>query len=211
MIGTFGTMSAKAVLKDVMRTFKVPFEEANLITKLVNEKTIQRSMEDKDDGGKLTQDAMELQEYSDNYPEIFKVARRLEGCVRHKGVHACGVVWGKKAIDEYIPTYYKNDNIITQIEGPDIEDFGLVKFDFLGLETLNVIKKVLDQIGKDSEWLENVQMDDDKVYAMLREAKSIGVSLDKIEKSKQMICLQLFPKISFPAGQGLRGDAIQLW
>lgn len=175
MIGTFGTMSAKAVLKDVMRTFKVPFEEANGITKLVNEKTIQRSLEAKEENGQLTQDALELQQYAESYPEIFKVARRLEGCVRHKGVHACGVVWGKKPIDEYIPTYFKNGVIISQLEGPDIEDFGLVKFDFLGLETLNVIKKVLDQIGKDSDWLENIPRDDDNVYGMLRDAKSIGV------------------------------------
>jgi len=175
MIGTFGTMSAKAVLKDVMRTFKVPFEEANGITKLVNEKTITKSLEAKEENGQLTKDAMELREYAESYPEIFKVARRLEGCVRHKGVHACGVVWGKKPINEYIPTYFKHGDTITQVEGPDIEEFGLVKFDFLGLETLNIIKKVLDQIGKNSEWLENIDRRDDNVYQMLREAKSIGV------------------------------------
>ena len=174
MIGTFGTMSAKAVLKDVMRVFRVPFEEANAITKLVNEKTIQKSLDCERDGH-LTDDARALRDLEKKFSKVFEIAKRLEGCVRHKGVHACGVVWGKKGINEYIPTYGKKGDIITQIEGPDIETYGLVKFDFLGLETLNVVKKVLDAIGKDGEWLENIPMDDDSVYEMLREQKSIGV------------------------------------
>jgi DNA polymerase-3 subunit alpha len=177
MIGTFGTMSAKAVLKDVMRVFKIPFEEANNITKLVNEKTIQRSLDAKNENGSFTENALSLQEYAEIHKEIFEVARRLEGCVRHKGVHACGVVWGKQSITDYIPTYQTKGDIVTQIEGPDIEAFGLVKFDFLGLETLNVIKKVLDMIGKDGDWLEEItaSRDDDNIYEMLRNGESTGI------------------------------------
>ena len=174
LIGTFGTMSAKAVLKDVMRVFKVPFNEANAITKLVEEKTIQKSLDCERDG-QLTIEAKQLREFKNNYEKVFEIAHKLEGCVRHKGVHACGVVWGKKGIDEYVPIYKKNGDVITQIEGPDIETYGLVKFDFLGLETLNIIKKVLDTIGKDSEWLEKISREDDGVYEMLRQSKSIGV------------------------------------
>ncbi|MFH0711815.1 MAG: DNA polymerase III subunit alpha [archaeon] len=174
LIGTFGTMSAKAVLKDVMRVFRVPFEEANAITKLVSEKTIQESLDAERDG-RLTAGAEQLREFRRRNEKLFEVAMRLEGCVRHKGVHACGVVWGREGINEYIPTYVKDGNMITQVEGPDIERYGLVKFDMLGLETLNVIKKVLDVIGKDGEWLENIPLDDDGVYKMLREAKSVGV------------------------------------
>ena len=109
MIGTYGTMSAKAVLKDVMRVFRVPFEDANAITKLVNEKTIQKSL-DAERGGHLTEDARNLRERKREYEKIFEIAQRLEGSVRHKGVHACGVVWGKEAITEYIPTYGKKVN-----------------------------------------------------------------------------------------------------
>jgi DNA polymerase-3 subunit alpha len=174
MIGTFGTMSAKAVLKDVMRVFKVPFDEANAITKLVEGKTIQKSL-DMERDGRLTQEAEQLRNFKEKYEKIFEVALKLEGCVRHKGVHACGVVWGKESITEYIPIYGKGGDVITQVEGPDIETYGLVKFDFLGLETLNVVKKVLDAIGKTGEWLENIPMDDDLVYEMLRDQKSIGV------------------------------------
>ncbi len=174
LIGTFGTMSAKAVLKDVMRVFRVPFNEANAITKLVEEKTIQKSLDYERDG-RLTIEATQLREFKTKYEKIFEVALKLEGCVRHKGVHACGVVWGKKGIIDYVPTYEKNGDMITQVEGPDIETYGLVKFDFLGLETLNVIKNTLDMIGKDGKWLEEIPMDDDNVYEMLREAKSVGV------------------------------------
>lgn len=195
MIGTFGTMSAKAVLKDVMRTFKVPFEEANNITKLVVEKTIDKSLEAKNSDGSYTGEASMLQEYEKEHKEIFNVARRLEGCVRHKGVHACGVVWGKKEITDYIPTYVTKGDVVTQIEGPDVEAFGLVKFDFLGLETLNVIKKTLDMVGRDGEWLENIPMDDDSVYEMLRNGESTGVF--QIESDGMKKTLKLVQPTSF--------------
>lgn len=175
MIGTFGTMGAKAVLKDIMRVFKIPFDEANAITKLVNEKTIEKSLNVVGENGTLSSDSLALRDYKEKHKVIFEVAERLEGCVRHKGVHACGVVWGKSDITNYVPTYSRDGATVTQIEGPDIESYGLVKFDFLGLETLNIIKKVLDQIGKDGEWLENLPMDDDGVYEMLRHSESIGV------------------------------------
>jgi len=86
---------------------------------------------------------LNLENLKTKYEKIFEslTFKNLKGCVRHKGVHACGVVWGKKGIIDYVPTYEKNGDMITQVEGPDIETYGLVKFDFLGLETLNVIKK----------------------------------------------------------------------
>lgn len=189
MIGTFGTMGAKAVLKDVMRVFKIPFDEANEITKLVEGETIQESLDAKDAKGHLTAEATKLRAYEQKYEEIFKAARTLEGCVRHKGVHACGVVWGQKGITEYIPTYSRDGDIVTQVEGPDIESYGLVKFDFLGLETLNIIKKVLDVIGKDDKWLENLPLDDDVVYEMLRKSESIGVFQIESEGMRKTLSL----------------------
>ncbi|MFC1666221.1 DNA polymerase III subunit alpha, partial [Nanoarchaeota archaeon] len=194
MIGTFGTMSAKSVLKDVMRCFKIPFDEANLITKFVNEKTIQKSLDVKKDDI-LTAEALELRKYKEKYFEIFEVAQKLEGCVRHRGVHACGVAWGKKPITDYIPIYSRKGDVVTQVEGGDIESFGLVKFDFLGLETLNIIKKVLDTINKDGKWIEHIPLNDDKVYEMLRDAKSIGVF--QIESEGMRKALQLVKPTCF--------------
>ena len=188
MIGTFGTMSAKAVLKDVMRVFKVPFNDANAITKLVNEKTIQKSLDCERDG-RLIEEAEQLREFKRKHQKIFDIAQRLEGCVRHKGVHACGVVWGKKEINSYIPTYTKDGATVTQIEGPDVEAYGLVKFDFLGLETLNIIKKVLDQIGKDGEWLQDIDIEDPAIYEMIAKGDSTGVFQIESEGMKKTLQL----------------------
>lgn len=173
LIGTFGTMSAKSVLKDVARAFNIPFSVSNEITKHVNEKTIAKSLSLRDE---KTNEPLnpELIEYQHQYPELFKIAQRLEGCVRHKGIHACGVVWGRKPIEEYLPVYRKGGDTVTQVDGREVESAGLVKFDFLGLETLNITKNVLDSIGKDSEWLENVPLDDQEVYAMLQKGDSVG-------------------------------------
>ena len=172
LIGTFGTMCAKAVLKDVTRVFRIPFNVSNEITKHVTEKTIQKSLDLADEAGRPVN--VELLKYKEEYPEIFEIAQKLEGCVRHRGVHACGVVWGEKPINEYIPVYEKEGFTITQIEGPEIETAGLVKFDFLGLETLNITKNVLKAINKSDKWLEEIPMDDDNVYEMLRAGDSVG-------------------------------------
>jgi DNA polymerase-3 subunit alpha len=166
-------MSAKSVLKDVMRVHKVPFNIANEITDYVTEKTIEESLEIKNDKGDYLN--LKLREFSEKYPEVFETAKKLEGCVRHKGVHACGVVWGKSDITDYFPVAKKDGFIIAQSEGHEIEDAGLVKFDFLGLETLNITKKILDFIGHDGEWLENIPMDDSEVYSMLAKGDSVGV------------------------------------
>lgn len=190
MIGTFGTMGAKAVLKDVMRVFRVPFKEANDITKAVSSATIEESLNNKDSSGNFSEDSTLLRDYERSHADIFTIARRLEGSVRHKGVHACGVVWGQKPITDYIPVYLRDGDVVTQIEGPDIESYGLVKFDFLGLETLNIIKNVLSQIGKTDEWLENIPLDDDFVYSMIRRADSIGVfqiESEGMRKSMQLV------------------------
>ena len=195
LIGTFGTMSAKSVLKDVMRVFRVPFKEANEITKSVVEKTIQKSLDAKKDKENLTEDALKLRDYQKEFPEVFEIAQKLEGCVRHKGVHACGVVWGKSAITDYLPVYEKNGDVITQVEGGDIESLGLVKFDFLGLETLNITKNVLNMIGKSDEWLEDISLDDENVYEMLRRGKSTGVF--QLESAGMQKTLKLVAPTSF--------------
>jgi len=173
LIGTFGTMGAKSVVKDVSRAFGVPFSVSNDISKYITEKTIKKSLELKDERtGQLVN--QELIDFKKRYPHIFEIAEKLEGCVRHKGIHACGVVWGKKAITDYIPVYQKAGLTVTQIDGPEVETVGLVKFDFLGLETLNITKQILIKIGKSDEWLEQLPLDDPGVYEMLRNGDSIG-------------------------------------
>ena len=106
LIGTYGTMMAKAVLKDVARAIDIPFEVSNEITKHVNEKTIQNSLDLKDEQGGLIN--KELIEYKKKYPYLFEIAQRLEGTVRQPGIHACGVVWGPKIITDYLSVFKKS-------------------------------------------------------------------------------------------------------
>src|SRR5690606_30969154 len=96
LIGTVGTMKAKAAIKDVARVMDIPFTVANDITKYVQEKTIQQSLEATDEKGKLLYP--ELVAYQKKYPQLFEIANKLEGMVRHTGIHACGVVWGPEPI-----------------------------------------------------------------------------------------------------------------
>lgn len=173
LIGTYGTLMAKAALKDVARAINIPFEVSNEITKHVNEKTIKKSLELKDEFGKLKN--QELINYKDKYPKLFEIAQKIEGTVRQPGIHACGVVWGPRKINDYCCTFYKDGNIVTQLDKNEVETRGLVKFDFLGLETLNIIQNILISINKDNEWLENIPLDDKNVYKMLACGNSVGV------------------------------------
>ena len=173
LIGTYGAMKGKAVLKDVARAIDIPFEIANNLTKFITENTIQKSLDAKSESGSLIN--KELIDYKKQYPFLFEIAQKLEGTVRQPGIHACGVVWGPNKITDYMSVFKKEANIVTQMDKDEVEERGLVKFDFLGLETLNIIQKVLDFIGKDGNWLENVPIDDENVYKMLAEEKSIGV------------------------------------
>ncbi len=174
LIGTFGTMSAKSVIKDVARALGISFSISNEITKFITEKTIKLSLDLKDKRTKKYAN-QELRDYQSRFSELFKIATVLEGCVRHKGIHACGVVWGKAPIVDYLPVYKKAGMTITQVDWREVEDAGLLKFDFLGLETLNITDKILKAIGKNTEWLEQIPVDDKKVYTMLRKGYSTGV------------------------------------
>ena len=193
LIGTYGTMMAKAVLKDVARAMDIPFEVANNITKFVNEKTIQKSLEEKDDTGKLTN--QELINYKEKYPKLFEIAGKLEGTVRQPGIHACGVVWGPKNINHYCATFYKDGNIVTQMDKNEVETRGMVKFDFLGLETLNIIQNILIAINKDNKWLEEISWKDKDVYRMLAKGDSVGVF--QLESAGMQKTLQLVKPTKF--------------
>ncbi|MFT4310267.1 MAG: DNA polymerase III subunit alpha [Candidatus Woesearchaeota archaeon] len=173
LIGTVGTMKAKAVIKDVARVMDIPFSVANDMTKYIQEKTVQKSLDAVDEKGKLLYP--ELVAYQKSYPKLFEIALKLEGMVRHTGIHACGVVWGKEPITHYTPTFEKEQQTVVQLDGNEVEALGLVKFDFLGLETLTIIDKVLEYIKKDNTWLEQIPLDDTKVYDMLKKGDSVGV------------------------------------
>lgn len=162
LIGTFGTLTGRSVIKDVSRVYDIPFDEVNEVTKNMMSDNISEE---------LVSNSV-FSEYTKKYPKVIDSARILEGVIKHKGVHASGVVWGKEAISEYIPIGKSDNQIVTQYDMHEVEDVGLVKFDFLGLETMNVIKHTLDLIKKDDQWLRSIPMDDEATYKMMQLGKT---------------------------------------
>ncbi|MCE5256284.1 MAG: DNA polymerase III subunit alpha [Spirochaetaceae bacterium] len=171
---TFGTLKAKAVIKDVARALDIPFEDANNIAKLVPEDpkmTLNKAFELEPKLGHLAEDP--------RYRELFAISRRLENLHRHSSLHAAGIVIGKTDLTDYVPLYKdpKTGAISTQYTMDLLENCGLVKMDFLGLKTLTLIKNTLNLIRKRGVELKegDIPEDDVKTYAMLGEGKSTSV------------------------------------
>jgi DNA polymerase-3 subunit alpha len=143
---TFGTLKAKAVIKDVARVLGISIPESEMITKLIPDRNPDPDPDAKKEVN-LTM-AFDLEprlrelEGDPKYTELFSLARKLEGLHRHASIHAAGVVIGKSALDNYVPLYRdpKTGGIATQFTKDHLETCGLVKMDFLGLKTLDVIK-----------------------------------------------------------------------
>jgi DNA polymerase-3 subunit alpha len=171
---TFGTLKAKAVLKDVARALDIPFDEANEIAKLVPEDpkmTLAKALEQEP---KLAELARQPQ-----YRELFEVAAKLEGKNRHSSYHASGIVIGRTDLTDYVPLYKDphEETIATQFTMDALEDCGLVKMDFLGLKTLTLIKNTVALLKKRGIEIDEdaIPEDDAKTYAMLSEGKATSV------------------------------------
>lgn len=174
---TFGTLKAKAVIKDVARALDIPLDEANMIAKLIPEDpkmTLKKAFEQESRLTELAEDP--------KYTELFEIARRLENKNRHSSLHAAGIVIGKTVLTDYVPLYRdpKTGNTATQFTMDQIEDCGLVKMDFLGLKTLTLIKNTEKLIrNRGGEYAhfdaDTVSEEDEATYKLLWEGKSFGV------------------------------------
>jgi len=180
---TFGTLGAKQVIKDVARTLGISIPESDMITKLIPrgpDVSLEKSIEDEPKLKELEQDQ--------RYAELFQLARKLEGLNRHSSLHAAGVVIGKAPLIELVPLYQERDDsktgktgaIATQYSMNYLEPSGLVKMDFLGLKTLDVIKYTEELIrqrgGKHSDFcVKDAPEDDKKTFKMLGEGNSFGI------------------------------------
>jgi DNA polymerase-3 subunit alpha len=141
-IGTFGTMSAKAVVKDVGRVLGIPYADVDRVTKLIP--TFRGKVFSIDESLTQIPQLKDLIEKSPNLKELIEIARHLENMVRHSSTHAAGIVISNEPLADHIPLYKgSKDEIVTQFDMNSIEDLGFVKFDFLGLKTLTVIDKAL--------------------------------------------------------------------
>jgi DNA polymerase-3 subunit alpha len=161
---TFGTMAAKAAIKDVGRAMDIPYTDVDRIAKMVPTTPLNITLD------KALDDSPQLQQAYENeiqVRELLDTARKLEGLVRNSGVHAAGVVISPKPLTELVPLHKtKNDEIVTAYDMKAVEKMGLLKMDFLGLTTLTILDdalKLIAQRGTPID-LEKIPLDDPKTY-----------------------------------------------
>jgi DNA polymerase-3 subunit alpha len=217
---TFGTMMAKAVIRDVGRTLDVPYGEVDRIAKLVpNRLNITLA-----DAIKEEPKLREIAQQGGHMGRLMATAQALEGLVRHASTHAAGVVISPEPLSEYLPLYKgTKGEVVTQYAMEDIEELGLLKMDFLGLRTLTVLHNTL-QLIKDSHHtdltLEGIPLDDTKTYQLLSEARTFGVFQlesqglrDILRKLKPNVFEDVIALVALyrpgPLGSGMIDDFIQ--
>jgi DNA polymerase-3 subunit alpha len=190
---TFGTMAAKMAIRDIARVQKLPLFESDKLAKLVPDRP----------GTTLAMAFKEVPELaaarnSDNelIRDTLKYAEVLEGNVRQTGVHACGVIIGRDDLEEYIPlsTAKDADLFVTQYEGSQVEDIGLLKMDFLGLKTLSIIKDALGFI-EESKGVEididAIPLDDKKTFQLYSRGETTGLfQFESLGMKKHLRALQ---------------------
>jgi len=173
---TFGTMKAKAVIRDVCRVLGVPLAEADRLAKLVPfslDMTLDKALE-------TEPELKQAYDTNEQTRKVIDIGRRLEGLARHASVHAAGVVIADEPLTNFVPLYKASgsDDLITQFEGPMVEKVGLLKMDFLGLKTLSVLERarklVKDKHGIDID-LEKVDITDQKVFEVFAKGRTKGI------------------------------------
>ncbi len=172
---TFGTMGAKAVVRDVGRVMDMPYAEVDKIAKLIpNDLNIRLSF--------ALQAEPELKLLYKNNPQIKQLldtSLALEGLTRHASTHAAGVVISEGELTNYIPLFKTGDGqITTGVDMGSLEKIGLLKMDFLGLRTLTVIDqtlKIIKRMKAKELDIENISLEDKETYQLLGQAKTLGV------------------------------------
>lgn len=174
-IVTFGTMAARAAIRDVGRVMGYPYAEVDKIAKMVPAElgiTIENALS-------LNPELKKLYDENERVKRLIDIAKALEGFPRHASTHAAGVVISKDPIVEHVPLHKLGDsNITTQYTMTALEELGLLKMDFLGLRTLTVIRDAINIIrrtkNKDIN-LDKLPLNDKKVYEMLSQGNTAGV------------------------------------
>ena len=172
---TFGTMKARAVVRDVARVMDIPYADADRVAKAIPpalDMTLAKALEE-------SPPLKELQQKDPRVKELLEVAQRLEGMTRHASVHAAGVVIAPRPLTEFVPLYKsQKDEIVTQWAMKEVERVGLLKMDFLGLSTLTLISDALAEIkrteGIDLD-IDAIPLDDAKTYKLFGDGQTYGV------------------------------------
>ena len=172
---TFGTMKARAVVRDVGRVLEMPFADVDKVAKQIPaalDMTLDKALEE-------SEPLRQMEQTDPKVKELLSVAKRLEGMTRHASVHAAGVVIAPKAITEYAPLYRgAHDEIVTQWSMKDIERVGLLKMDFLGLSTLTLIDDCVKEIARttgEKVDIDQAPLDDAKTYQLFQDGQTFGI------------------------------------
>lgn len=171
---TFGTMKAKAAVRDVGRALNLSYAEADKVAKAIPfelKMTIDKAMD-------MNPELREMYQSDDRIAKVIDMSRAIEGMPRHASTHAAGVVISKLPLDEYVPLYMSDKGVATQFNMTTIEELGLLKMDFLGLRNLTVIRDALELIEKNySVTIDFARMgyDEPSVYEMIASGNTDGV------------------------------------
>ena len=170
---TFGTMAAKAAVRDVARAMGLPYAVGDKVSKLIPNgmnMTLERALSE----------SSKLRDLRDSDPQVadlLEMAMKVEGTPRNASTHAAGVVIAPKPVSEYVPLCMNHEAVATQYPMNNLEELGVLKMDFLGLRNLTVIADAEKMIRKHTPdfAVADIPLDDGRVYQMLSEGKSDGV------------------------------------
>ena len=170
-IVTFGTMAARAAVRDVGRVLGMPYNDVDTVAKLIPRElgiTIDKALK--------SSDLRALYENDENVRRLIDLSRKVEGMPRHASTHAAGVVITRDTVESYVPLARNDESIVTQFTMTTLEELGLLKIDFLGLRTLTVIdyakrsiKKLIPDFSEDV-----IDYEDEEVFKMLSSGKTEG-------------------------------------
>lgn len=171
---TFGTMAARAAIRDVGRVINLPYAEVDKVAKEIPGMlgiTLDKALS-------INQKLAQMYEREPDAQKLIDYAKMVEGVPRHASTHAAGVVISKMSVDHYVPLYVQDNNVTTQYNMLLLEELGLLKMDFLGLRTLTVIQQCLDII-KTSKGVEididHLPLDDAAVYDLIGAGQTLGI------------------------------------
>ena len=169
---TFGTMAARAAIRDVARALDLPYQKADMIAKLVPRDlkiTIDKALD-------VSKELRDLYESDIEVKNIIDISKKVEGLARHASTHAAGVVITKEPVVNYVPLYESDGVISTEYTMTTLEELGLLKMDFLGLRTLTVIGDTIKLIKKiHGIDVDFGNMDDKETFKLLTEGNTLGV------------------------------------
>lgn len=178
-VGTFGTMMARAAVRDTARALGYSYNTGDKLAKLIPvgsqgfPMTIERALE-------LEPDFKKAYKTDDEAKEIIDLAKKIEGCARHISIHAAGVVISPSTLTDFVPLQYdpKGDKIITQYDMYAVEEAGLLKFDFLGLKNLAILADVVNMVKKERGIdvpIEDIPLDDKLTFELLARGETEGL------------------------------------